>query len=63
MSSHKNLTGGMGSEVDKGGAIECARIEVMSGEGDQILRMDTRYLEPQEGPLTSHLNMTFGWIE
>lgn len=54
MSIGKDRVGSVRNSMDRD-AIDYARIGVMSGEGDQILRADHSYLEPLIEPLKSHL--------
>lgn len=57
---HKDITGGMKLGMEKGEAIDYARIEAVSGEGDQISRVDATQLESHIEPLTCHLHGEIG---
>lgn len=46
----------MKSDVHKGEATDYARIEVISGEGDQISRVNASQLESHMEPLTGLLH-------
>lgn len=53
---HKEETSERNSQVTKGKTIDFAQIEVVSGEGDQIPRVDASELEPHTEPLASHVH-------
>lgn len=51
---HKDLTGGVKLEVTRGENMEYARVEVLSGDGHQISRVDASELESHiESQITS----------
>lgn len=57
---HKEVIGGMESEVNKGGTLDYARIKMDSGDRDQMSQVDASQLEQHMEPPTSHLHGKIG---
>lgn len=58
--AHKKETGGVKPELTRGEAIDYARVEVVSEEGDQISPADAGESELHINPLTSYVHGRLG---
>lgn len=63
MTASKEVTGGVKSEVTRKEAMDKARVEVISGDGDRITRMDANELERHIEPQSAMCTGRRGWKE